>query len=251
MREALPAAIQNSELFALYQPQVSVNGRCIVAVEALLRWDRPGVGVVLPAHFLPYAEDNDLIDPIGTFMLERACRDAAHWGGIRVAINVSQKQFARPELADFICTIALAHGVNLRDLEIEVTETAAFPHFAEAVAQLKILRARGVTISLDDLGSGNATKDLMASLPLDRVKLGKEVVELCTTTFGKARLADLIGAAHLLGLGVTAEGIETKIECDILRDLGCDQMQGFFFSQPMPAGELLAFIAQSDAKWRA
>ncbi len=242
MHNALPAAISNSEFFALYQPQISVADGRIVAAEALLRWQRPGVGIVQPSEFVRFAEENGLIDPIGTYILQMACREAAAWPDLRVAVNVSQKQFARPNLADFICEIARVAGLPLNRLEIEVTETAAFPDINHAIAELKTLRARGVLVSLDDLGSGGATMELMAQLPLDRVKIGRELVGKYAEAEGAARLRTLIAAAQKSGLGVTAEGIETQAERDFLSDLGSDQMQGFLFAQPMSAQELQALM---------
>lgn len=251
MRYALSAAIKNSELFVLYQPQVSVGERRIVAVEALVRWERVAGELVPPADFVAFAEQNELIDPLGSFVLERACRDAVAWPGLRVAVNVSQKQFAIPDLAEFICSVARDCELKLTDLEVEVTETADFPDRAAAIDQLKILQMRGVTVSLDDLGSGNATKELMAALPLNRVKIGRPLVAACQTSEGAARLRDLIAAARARGLGVTAEGIETKAECEFLRELGCDLMQGFFFSKPLRAEEVSGFAERSAMKWRA
>ncbi len=251
MRDALLAAIRNGELFVLYQPQVSVGERRVVAVEALVRWQPSEGEFVPPSDFVPFAEQNDLIDPLGSYVLERACQDAAAWQGLRVAVNVSQKQFALPDLAEFICSIAQKSGLKLSQLEVEVTETADFPDRASAIDQLKILQMRGVIVSLDDLGSGNATKELMAALPLTRVKLGRGLVATCQTSEGAAHLRDLIGAAHARGLGVTAEGVETKVECELMRAFGCDLMQGFFFAEPMRAEEVAAFVEKSSMKWRA
>ena len=251
MRYALSAAISNGELFVLYQPQISVGERRVVAVEALVRWQRSAGDLVPPSDFVPFAEQNNLIDPLGTYVLERACRDAAAWKGLRVAVNVSQKQFALPDLAEFICSIALKTGLKLSDLEVEVTETADFPDRAAAIDQLKILQMRGVTVSLDDLGSGNSTKELMAVLPLTCVKLGRPLVEACLTSEGAAKLRELVDAARMRGLSVTAEGVETRAECEFLRALGCDLMQGFFFSKPLPAEEVMDFVEKSALKWRA
>ncbi|MEN9708590.1 MAG: hypothetical protein RIQ68_998 [Pseudomonadota bacterium] len=251
MRYALSAAISNGELFVLYQPQISVGERRVVAVEALVRWERSEGDFVPPSDFVPFAEQNDLIDPLGSYVLDRACRDAAPWKGLRLAVNVSQKQFALPDLADFICSMATSSGINLPDLEVEVTETADFPDRAAAIDQLKLLQMRGVTVSLDDLGSGNATLALMSALPLTRVKLGRALVGASQTGEGAARLRDMVHAARARGLGVTAEGVETKAECDILRTLGCDLMQGFFFAEPMRAEDVANFVESSTMKWRA
>jgi EAL domain-containing protein (putative c-di-GMP-specific phosphodiesterase class I) len=243
MHYALSTAIKNNELFVLYQPQINVADRKVVAAEALLRWERPGLGPVSPSDFVPYAEEHDLIDPLGIYILERACRDARAWKGVRLAVNVSQKQFARPDLADFICGVAQDCGLDLCDFEVEITETADFPDRAKAVAQLKILRERGVIVSLDDLGSGNATIDLMAALPLSRVKIGRPMIGACETHEGADRLRTLVAAAQALGHGITAEGVETHEEYVFLREIGCDLMQGYFFAKPMASDDIMAFAA--------
>lgn len=242
MHIALPEAITKGEFFALYQPQVSAADGRVVAAEALLRWERPGVGTVLPGDFVPFAEEHGLIDPIGTFMMQMACRDAVAWKDIRVAVNVSQKQFEQPALAPFICGIAESAGLPLPRLEVEITETSAFADVDRAIAELSALRSRGVVVSLDDFGTGTATLDLMAKLPLDRVKIGRDTVQDIPTNAGAERLRELVAAAHARQLGVTAEGVETKAEYEFLRELGCDLMQGFLFARPMTAKALATFV---------
>lgn len=241
MRTALKAALMNNELFALYQPQLTADGRKVVSAEALLRWRRPGMGTIGPDDFVPYAESNELIGELGAFMLESACRTAAGWGDLIVAINVSPLQFASGDLARLILDTAASAGLPHERLEIEITETAPFANLLDARSIIAALRGAGVKVSLDDLGSGHSSPALMQRLSLDRVKLGKNVIDLAGSAEGRARVSGLISKARELGLGVTAEGVETQEQLAFLRDCGCDRIQGFFFARPMTGDELTAF----------
>ncbi len=241
MRTALQAALDNGELFAVYQPQMAADGSRVVSAEALLRWRRPGVGTIGPDDFVPFAENNALIEALGSFMLERACRTAADWGELPVSVNVSPRQFTRPALASLILQAAGDAGLPPARLEIEITETAPLEDVASARATIRVLRDAGVRVSLDDLGSGHATTGLMRELPLDRVKLGKTLVDLSADHGGRRSLAKVIRQALALNLGVTAEGVETQEQLAFLRDCGCDRIQGFFFARPMSGLEIGAF----------
>lgn len=242
MRTALQAALVNDELFAVFQPQVTIDGARVVSAEALLRWRHPGLGLIGPDDFVPYAESNELIEALGDFMLERACRTAAHWGDLPVSVNVSPLQFARPGFAEAILATAATAGLPLARLELEITETAPFADLDMARGVIETLRASGVVVALDDLGSGHATRELMRALPLDRVKLGKSVVDLAATEEGARYIADLVRDARALGLGVTAEGVETQEQLEFLRACGCDRIQGYLFAQPMSGAEVSTFV---------
>ena len=244
MRTALQAALDKGELFALYQPQLSVDGLRVVSAEALLRWSRPGMGTIGPDDFVPFAEDNELIDALGSFMLERACETAARWGDLPVSINVSPLQFARVDLAAYILEIAAQAGLPPARLELEITETAPFADIAAVRATLSELRAQGVHVSLDDLGTGHATTRLMRDLPLDRVKLGKSMADDAMTEMGAEHVAQLIRQALDLGLAVTAEGVETEAQLAFMRSCGCDRIQGYIFARPMSGAEISAFARQ-------
>jgi EAL domain-containing protein (putative c-di-GMP-specific phosphodiesterase class I) len=200
------------------------------------------MGTIGPDDFVTFAEDNELIDALGAFILERACQTAARWGDVAVSVNVSPLQFARPDLVEFIVATAARAQLPLHRLEIEITETSQFGDLAAACMTLEALRQHGVSISLDDLGSGHATTELMQRLPLDRVKLGKAVVDLAATEEGAREVAALIRHALDLGLGVTAEGVETQEQLAFLRTCGCDRIQGFFYARPMSGPELSAFV---------
>jgi EAL domain-containing protein (putative c-di-GMP-specific phosphodiesterase class I) len=244
MHTALQAALDNGELFALYQPQLSVDGLRVVSAEALLRWSRPGMGTVGPDDFVPFAEDNELIHALGSFMLDRACETAANWGDLPVSINVSPLQFARIDLAAYILKIAAQAGLPPSRLEIEITETAPFGDIASVRATIDELRAHGVSVSLDDLGTGHATTCLMRELPLDRVKLGKSMADDAMTEAGAGLVSNLIRQALDFGLAVTAEGVETQAQLEFMRACGCDRIQGYIFAKPMSGADVSAFIRQ-------
>lgn len=241
MRTALAAALENGEIFELYQPQMSVDGARVAAAEALLRWRRPGVGLVMPDDFIPCAENHELIEPLERFALERACRAAADWPGVPVSVNVSAARFGREDLVGDILDVARDAGLPLDRLEIEVTEHAPFPDMDAAARIISDLRAQGVKTALDDLGTGYATAAVMAQLPFDRVKLSKVVLDRCEGEEGARELAALVDQARGLGLGVTAEGVETGPQLEFLRQCGCDRIQGFLFARPMTGPELGAF----------
>jgi EAL domain-containing protein (putative c-di-GMP-specific phosphodiesterase class I) len=244
MRTALQAALDKGELFALYQPQLSVDGLRVVSAEALLRWSRPGMGTIGPDDFVPFAEDNKLIDALGSFMLERACETAATWGDLPVSINVSPLQFGRVDFAAYILKIAAQAGLPPERLEIEITETAPIIDIAAVCVIISELRAQGVRVSLDDLGTGHATTRLMRELPLDRVKLGKSMTDDSTTEAGAGAVSNLIRQALDLGLDVTAEGVETQAQLAFMRGCGCDRIQGYIFAKPMTGIEISAFARQ-------
>ncbi|MDB5644160.1 MAG: hypothetical protein JWN07_3477 [Hyphomicrobiales bacterium] len=241
MHLALSAALDRDELFALYQPQMATHSLKVVCAEALIRWSRPGLGMIGPDDFVPFAEHNELIDGLGAFILKRACQTAAGWGDLPVAINVSPLQFARADLADFILSVAARAGLPLSRLEIEITETAPFADMDAACRVIDRLRSQGVLVSLDDLGSGYATACLMRELRLDRVKLAKSVVDTAATDSGAAGVATLIREARNLGLSVTAEGVETPEQLAFVTSCGCDRVQGFLFARPMSGEDVSAF----------
>lgn len=240
MFAALSAGLARGELVALYQPQITSDGRRLAGAEALLRWNRPE-GVVDPGEFVVYAENHGLIEPLGEFILREACRDACAWGDLKISVNVSPLQFSRRDLAAFIIRTAQDAGLPLRRLEIELTETAPVQDLSRAKAVIDELRASGVTVALDDLGCGGSTPQLMRALPFDRVKLGKPTVAERVTPEGAAALAAYVSEARALGLNVTAEGVETREDQEAVTALGCDLLQGYLFAHALTAKEFAAF----------
>ncbi|HZU40340.1 MAG TPA: EAL domain-containing protein [Solirubrobacteraceae bacterium] len=246
----LRRALERSELRLDYQPVVSLRDRAIVGVEALIRWHHPQRGLVSPAEFIPVAEENGLIEPIGRWVLERACRQAAHWHAahpdarpIEMSVNLSVVQLRKPGLTDTVAAALQASGLDPATLSLEITETA-MAHEAEGiVAVLESLGALGVRLVLDDFGTGYSSLSYLPRLPLDALKVDRSFVDgLGVEPHDTAITEAIIALARALSLGVVAEGVEGEGQIGELRRLGCELAQGFHFSRPVPAGEISAML---------
>jgi diguanylate cyclase (GGDEF)-like protein/PAS domain S-box-containing protein len=241
---ALRQAIERGELELYYQPQVHIGSGRVVGMEALIRWNRPGHGVVGPATFIPVAEETRLIMPIGEWVLREACRQAKVWQesrypDLRMSVNLSARQFQHNDLPRLIAAALEESGLAARDLEIEITETTAMQHTERTVMILSLLRDMGVRIAIDDFGTGHSSLNYLRNFPLDSIKIDTEFVrEIETSASDRAIVSAVIGMAHGLGLRVTAEGVETEAQLAFLRAHGCQEVQGFLFSKPKPSGEL-------------
>jgi EAL domain-containing protein (putative c-di-GMP-specific phosphodiesterase class I) len=213
-------------------------------VEALVRWRHPERGLVEPSEFIHLAEVSGLIVPIGSFVLHEAAAQTKAWrdqgfGPLRVEVNLSARQFQKADLLDEVRACLLSTGLPAEALELEITESTAMHDVEVSVVTLDALRAEGVRISLDDFGTGYSSLNYLKALPVDTVKLDQSFVRNVTTNRGDAAIATaILSLARSLDLGVIAEGVETRDQLDFLHDRGCDTMQGFLFSQPLPAAEL-------------
>lgn len=250
MRDAL--AGRQFELH--YQPFVSAATGKTCGFEALLRWHHPQRGVVLPSEFIPLAEETGLIVPLGEWVLRTACAEAAKWPAhVRIAINLSPAQFRSKELVPVIVGALASAGVAPHRLELEVTETVIM-HDSEAVfAALARLRELGVRIALDDFGTGYSSLSFLQRFPFDKVKIDRSFVdELCSARAEAHHLARaVVRFAVSLGKTTTAEGVETKRQLDILREEGCVETQGYYFSRPMPAPDIARMLRRDGAAIRA
>ena len=230
-------AVERGELYLVYQPLVSVGDGGMVGCEALLRWNNTTRGDIPPADFLPLAEENGLILSIGDWVLREACRQAAAWrrDGRRlpVSVNVSPTQLAQPHFVDDVQAAALAAGLPLDSLSIELLE-ASFTQDPEQVARtLRELRALGVHIALDDFGKGATSLSYFRELPLDVVKLDRAFVSgLESSAEDRAIVAAVVSLADEMGMAAVAEGIETEDQLAQIRKLGCPYAQGFYFARP-------------------
>ncbi|MDB5651739.1 MAG: hypothetical protein JWL62_3259 [Hyphomicrobiales bacterium] len=240
----LSAAIRNNDLFLHYQPQLTADGRALVAAEALVRWRDSRRGIVQPDQFVQVAERNGLIDQLGCWVLEHACREAASWDGIAVAVNVSPLQFRRHDFVDFVTRTARDAGLAFANLELEITESAYFDDPARAEGNLRELRALGIRVALDDFGTGYSSLALMRRLPLDKVKIDKSFVDEVGTDDGAAVVRAVIGLANALRMQVTAEGVETAAQQRFLQESGCDFLQGYLFSKPVTAAQLADYAKE-------
>ncbi len=248
MEAALREAIVSHQFLLHYQAQVTGQGR-ITGVEALLRWPDPKLGMVSPAEFIPLAEENGLILPIGDWVMETACRQLTHWASqpemahLTVAVNVSARQFHQRDFVDRVLMTLERTGANPYRLKLELTESLLIADVADVIAKMDALKARGVGFSLDDFGTGYSSLSYLKRLPLDQLKIDQSFVRDILIDPGDAAIArTVVALADSLGLAVIAEGVETEAQRDFLASLGCHNFQGYLFSRPLPVQEFEAFV---------
>ncbi|HQF52483.1 MAG TPA: EAL domain-containing protein [Thermoleophilia bacterium] len=249
----LHTAIEEGQLCVYYQPQFDVRRRVIVGVEALVRWRHPRLGLVLPGEFIPLAEETGLIVPLGRQVLTAATAQAAEWHrsgsrGLRVAVNVSARQFLDPSLTTDVEMALEASGLDPAQLEIEVTETATLKHAREAEAVLARLESMGVCVALDDFGTGYSSLGQVLALPIDRLKIDRSFIsEVESSERSAAVVRAVIDLGRALQLGVVAEGVETPGQFEFLRRHRCPEAQGFLLASPLSADECERLLKQSAA----
>ena len=235
MENNLRHALERGELALHYQPQFNVATSRITGVEALLRWKDIG-----PVEFIPIAEETRLIVPIGEWVLREACRRAKKWqseghGGLRMAVNLSPRQFQHTDLPLLIAGALEESGLAPGDLELEITESTAMQDTERTIATLRRLREMGVRIAIDDFGTGHSSLNYLRTFPIDTVKIDQEFVhEIESSQADRAIVSAVIGMAHGLNLRVIAEGVETEAQLAFLRQHGCDEVQGFLLGVPAP-----------------
>lgn len=249
MTTSLRLALERDEFFLVYQPQFDVATGRVHSVEALIRWRHPEQGLVSPARFIPMAEENGLIVPIGEWVLRSACRDAAAWqregGRLRVAVNLSPMQFRNPGLLASIRAILAETGLAPDLLELEVTEGALMEDSEATLATLQALRDGGMQIALDDFGTGYSSMSYLKRLPLHNLKVDQSFVKcLPDDTDSLAIVKAIVSLAKNLGFTVTAEGVETLDQASILKGLDCETLQGYYFSKPIPGNDIVAILAR-------
>ena len=244
----LRRAVARQQLELFYQPQIhSVDGR-LAGVEALLRWRHPERGLVSPIEFIPLAEEAGIITELGEWALAEAARQIVDWRrrGIavpRMAVNLSPRQFHAADLADRVEHILAAAGAPSEWIELEITESAAMAHPEGAVRVLHRLRERGIQVAMDDFGTGHSSLAMLRTLPLNVLKLDRGFVQHLPDSETDAAVASaVVTLARRLGLSVVAEGVETDAQQKFLANIGCDILQGFLFSPPLPRAELEAWL---------
>jgi EAL domain-containing protein (putative c-di-GMP-specific phosphodiesterase class I) len=223
----------------------------VTGVEALVRWDHPEQGRVSPEEFIPLAEQTGLIVPLGRWVLDEACRQARVWqdGGldIRVAVNLSTMQFADGSLVKDVGAILEHHGVEPSRMILEVTESVFMDDADRAVATMEGIGRLGVALSLDDFGQGYSSLSYLKRLPLQIVKIDRSFVDgLAASAADQAIVRAVVSLAGELGMSVVAEGVETVEQRDQVRRLGCQSMQGYLFSRPVPPAEIAALAAAAS-----
>jgi len=240
----LRQAIARGELEVFYQPCVSLQDGRITGCEALVRWRHPERGLVSPAEFIPIAEETGLINEIGEWVLSTACTDATSWpNGIRLAVNVSPVQFKSATLALKVTAALAASGLSASRLELEITEAVLIRDDDTALAILHQLRAIGVRIALDDFGTGYSSLSYLQRFPFDKIKIDRAFVEDLAEGDGSSSIVQaVVNIAAARRMTTTAEGVETEAQRQMLRALGCSEMQGYLFSPPKPLAQLKALL---------
>jgi EAL domain-containing protein (putative c-di-GMP-specific phosphodiesterase class I) len=241
----LRQAVANNEFELHYQPLIDVKRNKVMAFEALLRWNHPERGRVSPANFIPMAEETGLIIPIGEWVLRQACADASRWpAGIGVAVNLSSVQFKSANLVGAVSTALCEVMLRADRLELEITETVLLNDSARTLAMLHELRALGVRISMDDFGTGYSSLSYLQSFPFDKIKIDQSFIRnINQNSQSRAIVHAVAGLGVSLGVSTTAEGVETLEQFELVRAEGLTQVQGFYFSKPIPAQEIPAFLA--------
>jgi EAL domain-containing protein (putative c-di-GMP-specific phosphodiesterase class I) len=237
LKAELERAIEQRELIVQYQPIFDLTTGETVSVEALVRWNHPGRGRIPPAEFIPLAEETGLIVPLGRYVLEEACmRTAERYPGMCVQVNLSAIELEHPDLLQTITEVLARTGIAPELLVLEVTETLLVKDAERGAATLQQLRDLGVQLALDDFGTGYSSLSDLRNLPLDTLKIAREFVEgLAFSDHDAAFVRLIVGLAKTVGLKVVAEGIETRAQLDMLREIGCDLGQGYYFAAPLDA----------------
>jgi EAL domain-containing protein (putative c-di-GMP-specific phosphodiesterase class I) len=243
--------LDNNELFLHYQPQVNVQKGIITGIEALIRWQHPEQGTLYPGFFIPVAEETSLIVPIGEWVLRAACSQMQTWikNRIRVeriSVNISNIQFRQGNFLEIVLHALEETGLDPHYLELEITESCIMEQVEKSVSVLRSLRDIGVYITVDDFGTGYSSLSYLKRLPIQCLKIDKSFVkDIVHDSESKAIVKAIIAMAHNLDLKVIAEGIETDQQCSMLREYGCDFMQGYYFYRCLPGEEIGSLVQAS------
>jgi diguanylate cyclase (GGDEF)-like protein len=249
----LARAIEREELLLHYQPIVSLHTGQVTGVEALVRWEHPRRGLVPPSDFIPLAEETGLIAPLGRWVLERACADAAIWEvegvpPLQLHVNVSPAQFRHRELVDHVEKVLRQSGLPPERLTLEITESVVAEDVVAAIAIMDQIEAMGVQLALDDFGRGHSSLSSLKEFPLGQVKIDRAFVDgLAQHPEDRAIVRSVVMVAREMRMTVTAEGVETLEQLDMVRKLGCDNAQGYYLSAPLPAVGVPAAASPSVA----
>jgi diguanylate cyclase (GGDEF)-like protein/PAS domain S-box-containing protein len=241
MEGSMRRGLERGEFKLHYQPKIELSTQRIVGVEALVRWQHPQIGLIHPIEFIPLAEESGLILPLGEWVLAEACRQQVAWkdqglGGLRVAINMSPRQFRQEDLAERVAAVFAQTGADPACVTLELTETMVMQDVNSTLVALRTLKNLGLTISLDDFGTGYSSLSYLRRFPIDELKIDKSFINDIHENADDAAIASaIIAMAISLGLSVVAEGVERKEQADLLMKMGCLQVQGYYFGRPMDA----------------
>ena len=253
---ALRRAIDRGELVVHYQPEVDLTTNQVIGVEALVRWEHPERGLLAPAEFIPLAEETGLIVPLGVIVLEEACRQVAAWHrrslaplALSLSVNLSARQLLAPGLSEVVRGVLAESGLDPRSLCLEITESVLLADADSSVKALEALKTTGVTIGVDDFGTGYSSLTYLKRFPVDVLKIDRSFIEgLVHNSQDRAIVSTVVDLAHAFGLTSIGEGVETAEQLAQLRGLGCDQAQGYFWSEPLPPDQLARWMDAASMK---
>jgi EAL domain-containing protein (putative c-di-GMP-specific phosphodiesterase class I) len=239
----------------VHQPVVRLGNVTLRGSEALIRWAHPDRGVISPLDFIPLAEETGLIVPVGEWVLSEALRQIARWrrrfplaGDYAVAVNLSARQLASPDLVAAVAGALASSAVPPDSVYLEITESTLLSQVASNLDTLRLLRALGVHLTVDDFGTGYSSLSYLRQLPIDSLKIDRSFIDgLGVDSHDTAIVEAVIGLAKVLELDVVAEGVETRGQLEILREMGCRMGQGFLFSEPLGTGQMEAFLSAASA----
>jgi predicted signal transduction protein with EAL and GGDEF domain len=234
-------ALTNKEFELHYQPLVNLESNEITSFEALLRWHHPKRGLISPADFIPIAEETGLIIPLGEWVLRTACNETASWpNDVKVAVNLSPSQIKSRNLIDVVTSALEDSGMPAKRLQLEITETVLMHNTFGTLATLHKLRELGVQIAMDDFGTGYSSLSYLRSFPFDKIKIDRSFIQDISSAAEPLAIVHAVaGLAKCLNMVSTAEGVETQQQMETLQNVGCTEMQGYFFSKAKPAAEIV------------
>jgi len=251
LKSDLGSALERGELFAYYQPQQDLATGRIVSVEALCRWQHPVLGLLSPGLFIPLAEEVGVIHDIGLFMLEESFAAASAWRrsgvNLEVSVNVSATQLATDAFADRVILAATEAALPPRTITVEITESVPILELQPVLKRLNLLRESGVGVSIDDYGTGHTSAAQLHELPVTELKLDQSLVQTESDAL-VAELKQLVSSVHERDIRVVAEGVETFVDLDRCRLLGCDRVQGYLIGMPMAREDLEVLLARSGRR---
>jgi EAL domain-containing protein (putative c-di-GMP-specific phosphodiesterase class I) len=249
----LREALESEELEVHYQPLIELASGKVVGLEALLRWPHPVRGNIQPSEFIPLAEETSLINPLGNYVLHRACSDAVHWPEhVKLAVNLSPLQFRVGNVFVSVKEALERSGLKPDRLELEITESVLLDKTDQVEACLHALRALGVRISMDDFGTGYSSLSYLRSFPFDKIKIDRSFVNgIENNPQTLAIVRAILALAEGLDMKVVAEGIETIQDLSCLESEGCKEGQGYYFSEARPQAEILEFLTQQPRRYVA
>ena len=253
LEAALHRAVKEEEFVLHFQPRVCAASRAVVGAEALLRWRHPDRGLVPPADFIPLLEETNLIVPVGAWVLDAACRQAKQWHDrglpLRMSVNISSRQFRSESLVDTVASALRSSGLAPQFLELELTESLLVDNTEGAISLMTRLKELGVAISIDDFGTGYSSLGYLKRFPIDLLKIDRAFIRDITSSAKDAAIVEAISAlARSLGIGLVAEGVEEARQAEFLSARYCTEMQGYYFSRPVPAEELPAVVSRLQSK---